>query len=517
MSQRPLPGGEEELRAAELSSALREATERHAAFFERGLAAAFRTTPGGRLVEVNPALVALLGYERADDLLATQVEQLYVDPAERHAFLARLDRSGEGAMEVRLRRRDGRTVWALVRAQRRRTVDGEELLEGTLLDLTPIRESEAGVFEAGRLAAVGVLAAGVAHEVNSPLAGILANLAYAIEALPGAGGARDDAAQQEVLAALEDARAAAERVRDIVKDLRLFARAAEGERAPQEVGKVLEATLGLVENQLRHRARVVRVLGEAPRVMANASSLGQAFLNLLLDAAQAIPEGAASRNTLQVSLGRSEAGGARLEISDTGPGMTPEVLARAFDPHLPRRPGGPVGMGLPVARAVIESLGGTVSVRSEPGAGTTVRVELPAAPMPRAPEPRRVDGGRARRRVLVVDDEPVVGKSLRRLLPEHEVIVTSSAAEALAAIEANADVDVVLCDLMMPEISGIELFRVLEARHPALARRVVFITGGAFTPEAAAFLRTARNPVLEKPFDLRRLRALVSGRGDAGA
>ncbi len=508
--------GEEALRAAELSAALHEATERLAGVFERGLAAAFRSTPAGRLLDVNPALVALLGYERADELLAIPAERLYVDPADRHAFLACLERTGEGTTEVRLRRRDGRTVWALARAHRRQGLDGEVVLEGTVLDVTVLRESEAGVVQAGRLAAVGALAAGVAHEVNSPLAGILANLAYAIEALPGAAEATGEAVQ-DVLSALDDARAAAERVRDIVRDLRLFARIDEGARAPLEVGQVLEATLGLVENQLRHRARVVRVVGEAPPVLADASTLGQALLNLLLDAAQAIPEGAASKNTVQVTLGRTTAGDLRLEISDTGAGMTPEAVARAFDPHRPRRPGGPVGLGLPVARAVIESLGGTVSVRSEPGVGTTVRVELPAAPAPGREAPRAAPSPRARRRVLVVDDEPVVGKSLRRLLPEHDVTLATSATEALTAIEADPDLDVVLCDLMMPEVSGVELYHTLEARFPVLAQRVVFITGGAFTPEASTFLREVGNPVLEKPFDLRRLRALVSGRADARA
>jgi CheY-like chemotaxis protein len=299
-------------------------------------------------------------------------------------------------------------------------------------------------------------------------------------------------------------------VRDIVRDLRLFARAEEGDRSPLDVASVLEATLGLVENQLRHRARVVRAFGEAPKVMATASSLGQAFLNLLLDAAQAIPENAASKHEVRVSLGRTPAGAALVEISDTGASMTPEMLAHAFDPHRSRKPGGPAGMGLPVARAVIESLGGVVSVESEPGRGTTARVELPAAP-PQRSTVREVPQ-RVRRRVLVVDDEPVVGKSLRRLLPEHDVTVTSGAAEALAAIALQPDLDVILCDLMMPEVSGIELYRELVSRHPELAPRVVFITGGAFTPEATAFLRQTGNPLLEKPFDLPRLRALVAGR-----
>jgi PAS domain S-box-containing protein len=505
----PTQDGEEALRAADLAAALREATARLSPLFEQSLAGAFRATTAGRLLEVNPAFARILGHGDPADLHGATIQQLLVDAADFPALGAQLASERETLCELRLRRHDGSPVWAMVRAQQRRNLEGEEVIEGTLLDLTSLKEGEAGLVQAGRLAAVGALAAGVAHEVNSPLAGVLANLAFALEALPGAG-ASEEEALREITEALQDARAAAERVRDIVRDLRLFARAEDGDRAPLDVASVLEATLGLVENQLRHRARVVRLFGEAPKVVATASSLGQAFLNLLLDAAQAIPENAASQHEVRVSLGQTPAGAALVEITDTGTGMTPEMLAHAFDPHRSRKPGGPAGMGLPVARAVIESLGGVVSVESEPGRGTTARVELPAAPPP-ARGPVRAGPPRLRRRVLVVDDEPVVGKSLRRLLPEHEVTVTGGAAEALAAIAAQPDIDVILCDLMMPEVSGIELYRELAVRHPELAPRVVFITGGAFTPEATAFLRQTGNPLLEKPFDLPRLRALVSG------
>ncbi len=502
--------GEDALRAADLAAALREATARLSPLFEQSLAGAFRATPAGRLLEVNPAFARILGHDDPSDLHGVTLQQLLVDAADFPALAAQLASARETLCELRLRRRDGSPVWAMVRALQRQGLEGEEVVEGTLLDLTSLKEGEAGLVQAGRLAAVGALAAGVAHEVNSPLAGVLANLAFALEALPGTGAA-DEEALRDVTEALEDARAAAERVRDIVRDLRLFARADDGDRAPLDVAAVLEATLGLVENQIRHRARVVRVFGEAPRVMASASSLGQAFLNLLLDAAQAIPENAASRHEVRVSLGRTPAGAALVEITDTGTGMTPEMLAHAFDPHRSRKPGGPAGMGLPVARAVIESLGGLVSVESEPGSGTTARVELPAAPPPSARGPVREGPQRLRRRVLVVDDEPVVGKSLRRLLPEHDVTVTGGAAEALASIATQPDLDIILCDLMMPEVSGIELYRELASRHPELAARVVFITGGAFTPEATAFLRQTGNPLLEKPFDLPRLRELVAG------
>jgi len=501
--------GEEELRAAELAAALRESYAWRALLFERGLAGAFRLTPAGQILEVNPAFARMLGYGAPEDLKTVQADALFLDPADRRALFDALEGGREPSQELRLRRADGATLFVVAQCRQRRNLEGELVVEGTVLDVTALREGEAGLLQAGRLAAVGALAAGVAHEVNSPLAGILANLAFALEALPGLGG--DAEAAREVGAALLDARAAAERLRDIVRDLRLFARIDEGDRGPIAVGPVLEATLDLLANQLRHRARVVRELGEAPMVVATASSLGQAFLNLLLDAAQAIPEGNASKNEIRVTLGLDADGGAMVEIADSGAGMSAEALAHAFDPHRPRRAGGPAGVGLPVARSVIEGLGGSIALESTPGRGTTARVRLPPAPAP-APEEPAPRPERGRRRLLVVDDEPMVGKALRRLLPEHEVISAAGAAEARAAIEADPDLDLILCDLMMPEVSGVELYRELEARFPALARRVVFITGGAFTPEVRAFLRAVTNPVLEKPFDLHRLRALVAGR-----
>jgi PAS domain S-box-containing protein len=509
MDHSPLTG-EEALRATELAAALRESTAWRALLFEHGLAGAFRMTPAGQVLEVNPALAQLLGYAEPEDLRALPADALFQDPADRRTLLDELARGEEPSRELRLRCADGATRWVVSRCRQRQGQDGELVVEGTVVDVTALREGEAGLLQAGRLAAVGAIAAGVTHEVNSPLAGILANLAFALDSLAALGVGGE--AAQEVVAALEDARAAAERLRDIVRDLRLFARADEGDRGPIAVGPVLEATLGLLANQLRHRARVVRLLGEAPKVVATDSSLGQAFLNLLLDVAQALPEGAASKNEIRVTLGRDPGGGALVEISDSGAGMSPEALAHAFDPHRPRRPGGPAGVGLPVARAAVEALGGSISVESTPGRGTTIRVRLPPAPVagPELPASPRAAG--ARRRVLVIDDEPMVGKSLRRLLPEHEVLIASGAAEARAVVEANPDLDVVLCDLMMPEVSGVELFREMETRFPAVARRMVFITGGAFSPEVRAFLRTVGNPVLEKPFDLQRLRAVVAGK-----
>ena len=506
-------GGEQELRAGELAAALRATASRYRDLFERNLAGVYRTTADGRILEVNPAFARTFGYGSPDELRAVPVQRLHLDLAGWEESLALLREQGEvRSGERRMRRRDGALVWVLFSEQLRPAEDGEEVIEGTLIDVTSHREAAAGIIQAGRLAAVGTLATGVVHEVNNPLAGVLANISFALDTLPGLAAELPDGtpartAAAELASALGDARAAAERVRDLVRHLNLFARAEDETGTPLDVARVLDATLALLANQIRHRARLEIAIGEAPEVLGNESRLGQAFLNLLLNAVQAIPEGAAGSHVIGVSLGRAPDGSARLEITDTGAGMTPEVLARAFDPFYSTRGGAGVGLGLPTARAIVASLGGTLSLESAPGRGTTARVVLP----PASPAHREVAAGNLatprRRRVLVVDDEEVVGRSLARILPEMEVQSVVGGREALALLSDDPDFDVVLCDLMMPQIAGEDLYRALP---PGLARRVVFMTGGAFTPQARAFLDAVENPVLEKPFELERLRALLA-------
>jgi PAS domain S-box-containing protein len=387
----PPPSGEQELRAAELAAALRETAYRYRDLFERNLAGVYRTTARGRILEVNPAFARTFGYDSPDEMRAVPAQSLFFDPADREAILSRLRAHGEVRWgELRMRRRDGGTVWVLFSEQLRSSDDDEEVIEGTLIDITSRKETEAGIVQAGRLAAVGTLAAGVVHEVNNPLSGILANLGYSLETIPAIAAALPEGtpaheAARELTSALQDARAAGERVRDIIRHLRLFARAEDEDRAPLEVARVLDAAVALLANQIRHRARLERVTGDAPEVIGNESRLGKAFLNLLLNAVQALPDGFAASHLIRVSLGRSPVGEAVVEITDDGEGMAPDVLARAFDPFFSTRGRTGAGLGLPTARAIVASMGGTLSLESAPGRGTSVRVVLPAAsPGPRA-------------------------------------------------------------------------------------------------------------------------------------
>jgi CheY-like chemotaxis protein/two-component sensor histidine kinase len=303
------------------------------------------------------------------------------------------------------------------------------------------------------------------------------------------------------------------RVAAIVRELRALSRSDESSRGPIDIEPVLASCLKMVGNEVRHRARVFTSFSpDLPPVDANASKLGQVFLNLLVNAAHAIPEGRVDGSTIGVRA-YAESGNVIVEVSDTGVGIPPHVMSRIFDPFFTTKPiGQGTGLGLAISHEIVRSAGGAITVESTPGVGTTFRVVLPAAQRrtganDRASAPRLTA---SRAHVLVVDDERAVGRSIQALLaPEIEVTHVTRGSEALAKIAAGERYDVVLCDVMMPEMSGIELYLELHRRDPSLARRVVFLTGGAFTDQARDFLAQADHPPLEKPFTEGQLRATI--------
>jgi CheY-like chemotaxis protein len=256
----------------------------------------------------------------------------------------------------------------------------------------------------------------------------------------------------------------------------------------------------------------VKDYGPAPAVEADEARLGQVFINLLVNAAQAIPEGHTDANEVRVKTFTSAAGKAVIEVRDTGCGIPAALRSRIFDPFFTTKPIGiGTGLGLSICHNIVSALGGEISVESREGAGTIFRVELPAAarrpatPLP-APKPKKP---LVRARILVLDDEPEVANVLRRILCDHDVTISTKARAALELIGTGKPLDLIFSDLMMPEMSGMDFHAELTRRFPALAQRVVFVSGGAFSPNAAAFLEAVENPRLEKPFEPRSVLALV--------
>lgn len=372
-----------------------------------------------------------------------------------------------------------------------------------------------------RLASLGTMAAGVVHEINNPLTTIVANIDLISEEIQAYQQRLSETPDPEQAPLLEhlwselsgmvaEVGTAAEHIRSIVAALGLFSRPNIEKGHPADLRRVIEWVVHTNAHQFRQRARVTTRLEGSPLIDAPESRLVQVFFELLVNAAQAIPPGHVEQNEVQISSRYKDNNKVIVEISDTGCGMTPEVLQHIFEPFFTTKGLGN-GLGLSVCHGVVRSLGGEIQVESQVGKGSVFRVVLPIVPFDTYSTQPAAQAKPARRaRILVVDDEPMVLRTIRRILEdEHEVITAESSTEALALLETNHDFDVIFCDLMMPSVTGMDVYEQLLKTRPEEARRVVFLTGGSFTTRAMEFLRSVPNRTLNKPFDINGLRAAV--------
>ncbi|CAN5907291.1 response regulator [soil metagenome] len=406
-----------------------------------------------------------------------------------------------------------RTVWLSARLGP--VLDNGRLVGAVVVarDVSEKKQTELHLMVADRMASVGTLAAGVAHEINNPLASVIANVDMALQdviALTDKSGLPPDLIDE-----LEDARTAADRVREIVRDLKIFSRAEEERHGPVDVEHVLESTLRMAWNELRHRAKLVKNYHKVPLVEANESRLGQVFLNLIINAAHAIPTGNYEGTSITITTAYDPNGRVLVTISDTGTGIPVAVRPRLFTPFFTTKPVGVgTGLGLAISHRIVTQLGGTLTFDTEVGKGTDFKVALPVAiHQVQARVAARPTTAPAIRRgtVLVVDDEEPLVQAIRKYLShDHEVTACTSARTAQELLEGGARYDVILCDLMMPQITGMELYADVLRLDPSQANRMVFLTGGAFTASAREFLDSSTNIRLEKPFDLKELRKLVN-------
>jgi CheY-like chemotaxis protein len=245
------------------------------------------------------------------------------------------------------------------------------------------------------------------------------------------------------------------------------------------------------------------------------------FLNLIMNAAQALDESGSRRNLVTVSS-FEDGPSVVVQIQDNGTGIAPEVLPRIFDSFFTTKPRGVgTGLGLPISQGIVRSLGGEITVESRLGVGSIFRVRLPAVAAPviaDVAETARASSGAARRRVLAVDDEALLLKAYRRMLGEHHEVVTAlGGQEALRAIARVGSFDVILCDLQMPDVSGAELYAAVRDRFPALADRFIFVTGGAFSGDAKRFLDESESFVINKPFRVEELLAMIERKIETSA
>ena len=388
----------------------------------------------------------------------------------------------------------------------------------THLRMSSVRQRlQAQLVIADRMSAIGVLAAGVAHEINNPLAVVISNLDLVLDELgkapPSAMPAAPPVSELKML--VNDARHAADRVAQIVSGMKTFARAGEERRTALDVRPLLTLAIKAVCNGLQGHARIVEDFAEVPLIEADEARISQVFVNLLTNAVQSLPEGDEQQNRVTISTRTDAVGRCLMEVSDTGRGIAPEILDRIFDPFFTTKDiGEGTGLGLSICHQVVSAIGGELTVHSELGVGSTFRIVLP--PAGRVAHEQRARPTTApptsgvRGRVLIIDDDPMVGGLLRRILDkQHDVTYLADGKQALDLLLTGQRYEVVLCDLMMPGTNGMDIYAALSHALPQQLSRVVFVTGGAVTAETRQFLEDIPNQLVEKPFSASEIRTLV--------
>ncbi|MFZ5896957.1 MAG: response regulator [Myxococcota bacterium] len=490
--------------------------------------AVIATDPSERVTFMNPVAEALTGWTK-EEARGKKVEEVFrlIDENGKH-------KGAPGGRAVLDRFRVQLPPNARLVAKAGASLDVDEssgaivdergrVLGGVVVfrDITERRKLEQRLARSERLAAIGTLAAGTAHEINNPLAAVLANVTFALErmdevqrtleSVPGATPVLRSI--EDARDALKDADRAGERVRRIVHDLKKFSRADHAEREVLDLPDVIDAAIQLTQNQIRHNATLSRQYGTTPLVEANEGRLVQVFTNLLVNAAQAIGEGRSSENQITVATYTDDAGRAITEVRDTGPGIPAADLPRVFEPFFTTKPVGTgTGLGLSICHGIVTSLGGEISVESRLGRGATFKVALLPATSPadkRVLLPPVLRPPR-RGKVLVIDDEEAVCRTVARVLREHDVVSETDARAALSRIAHGDRYDVIFCDLLMPNLTGIEVYRAIHSAHAELAERIVFLTGGVFSQAAAEFLGSVGNITVSKPFTAANLNSIVT-------
>jgi len=499
------------LENAELVDTLRQTEWRFRTLFRSAPDAVLTVLESGRIREANDAVRDVTSVD-APQVIGRMLSELVVD-ADRERLLEALGRSFAGRasrIEVSfapLAGSDESVTPRLVSLAMTKLSDGDPatvLIIGR--DITAEREMRLRLMKSDRLAAVGELVAGVAHEVNNPLSSISAFAQLLL---------RDESLSPPQRESIEVIRSETTRASYVVKDLLAFARRSEPRREPVDVNAVVERTLRLRSYQFAasHVTVESRLADDLPPVLGDARQLQQVCLNLVTNAAQAMGSRGGGMLTI---VTRAEGRDAVLEVCDTGPGIPEDVRARIFEPFFTTKAEGEgTGLGLSVSYGIVGSHGGTIAVASSSAAGTTFRVTIPVLddtagtdqPMMRDDVPRRTT--LAGRRVLFVDDESALRDGVEAFgaVRGFTVLTAKDGAQGLDLIR-RANVDAVVCDLRMPGMDGPTFHAVLQREAPALAARTVFVTGDVVSATARQVSR--RQPILTKPFALETLEATIA-------
>lgn len=512
----------------------RQAEAKYRSLFENVQEGVFISTPEGRFLDFNDAFMRITGYLSREELMGVDITSaFFVDPEDRRRLQSELERHGAlHDYEFRMRRRNGDVRIVSESSIVTRDASGAVLYyQGFLLDVTErrlaeqelrrrndeltrlhdetrlayedLRRAQEQLLQSEKMAAVGQLISGVAHELNNPLTAILGYSQLMAEE-PGL----SEQAEQYV----DRLQRQAQRTHRIVQNLLSFARQRPPERRPISLEQVLEDTIALREYELRlnnisiHR----EITPELPQIFADSHQLQQVVLNIVNNAVDAILD-RDRRGDIWLRV-FADADNVVMELTDSGPGV--DDPSRVFDPFYTTKPVGKgTGLGLSICYGLMKEHGGEITVRNAPPRGACFTLTLPSIPPGTVAAPSKAGADAMARfgRVLLVDDEETVLDLESQTLRAHcEGIFTArNGREAIACLERN-EVDAVVTDLKMPgEISGEELFAWIERHRPALASRVVFTMSDADDNKVRALLRRTGCRYLQKPFRLQNLVAVL--------
>lgn len=387
---------------------------------------------------------------------------------------------------------------------------------GVFQDVTEQEGLQRRVRQSEKMATVGTLVAGIGHEINNPLSCIKSNADVLREELEELAGVSSSARLSELRELTEDIRDGSRRIHRIVQGLQMFSRNVDARNEVVELERVLRIAGRLCINEVRHKAPLVFDIDGTPLARGDESQLVQVCVNLLTNAAHSISPSTADANKIIARCGTTTEGRVFIEVEDSGSGMTADVVDRAFDPFFTTKAQAVgTGLGLSISHGIVLAMGGTIVLRSEVEVGTCVRVELPPASFSPSDDVANARHetpaeGNTLATILIIDDEPTVARALARVLRGYSVVVEVNPLQAMKRLKEGANVDAILCDLMMPSMTGADFFTELRVARPDLINRIAFVTGGAFTPEGRDFFERVSVPVLTKPVELSELRALVA-------
>ncbi len=511
----------------QLLSALQTSEEQYRFFFEHSADVALLLDRRGCVQQVSEAGASLLGATR-ETLTGVGFDALVAleDLPRAQEALEKLEEQDSVRLEIDLLddKRERIPVLATFQAVR-----AHSLCVGSIVAADDLRERkrreqeqrtmERRLFQMDKLATLGQVTAGIAHDINNPLAYMLSNLTIleqnlgaVVESVDAARDGRIAKASPEALEALDgslpeligDSLEGCRRIRDIIRQLRDFSRVDSSAEIAVDVNAAIDASIQVIRNLVDHQCQLERdYTPDLPRTLCNFGRLSQVVLNLLSNAVKSFERRNREHNKIHVATRQSDSG-IVISVTDNGRGIAPELRSRILEPFFTTRAqSGGTGLGLAIVQDNVRMLGGTLEIESALGEGTrfsfTLPIRTPAPERETAPSSR--PSSPTRRRILLVDDDPAVLRGYKRLLDsKYEVTASASAAHALE-LAGQSEFDAILCDLMMPEMTGVEFHRALSVENAQAAGRMILMTGGVFVQGDQAALADLDVLVLTKPID----------------